>query len=325
MHIQTNELEKDKNSSLQAHSMSPTIDDWITPKKIYDAHLHIFNYRGMEKRAERMGFLSLDQLVEYMSERVGRLFTLPPKNDLELLEMWINELDKHNVDKAVVLPDWNDDSIVSLAAEHYPDRFIRFLMINPTVDNAFPLLETVHSKVGLHGIKLYPPSHYYHAYDDRLTPFYEFCENNGLLVTYHMGVSVGKYADLRFMNPSDVSPVAREFPKLNILFAHFATGYLRELLFLMYHVDNVYAESSSSNKWMHYLPYKINLKDVFEKIISLKGSQKIIFGTDSTMFPRGWRNSIYQTQLAVCNDLNLTQEQIDQIFYRNLESLLPKI
>ncbi len=305
--------------------MGISIDDWITPKRLYDAHLHIFNYKGMEKRANRMGFTSLDQLVDYMSDRVGQSFVLPPKNDLELLKMWIDELNKNNVDKALILPDWNDDSIVTLAAEHYPDRFIRFLMINPTLENSLAFVENVHSKVGIHGIKLYPPSHYYHAYDERLTPLYEFCEDNGLLVTYHMGVSIGKYADLRFMNPTDVSPVARNFPKLDILFAHFATGYFRELLFLMYHVDNVYAESSSSNKWIHYLPYKIELKDVFEKIISLKGAQKIIFGTDSTMFPRGWRSAIFKTQLAVCNDLNLNQQQIDQIFYKNLENLLPKV
>lgn len=279
----------------------------------------------MKQRAERMGFHSLDQLVEYMSGRIGRKFELPPANDLDLLKRWVEELDKNNVEKAVILPDWNDDSIVNLAAQHYPERFYRFLMLNPLRENALELLENTHSKIGLHGIKLYPPLHYYHAYDERLNPVYDFCEQNKLLITYHMGVSVGKYADLRFMNPSDVSPVARDYPKINFLFAHFATGYLRELLFLMYHVDNVYAESSSSNKWMDYLPYRIELKDVFRKILELKGAEKIIFGTDSTLFPRGWRTGIFKTQLAVCNDLNLDQENIDKIFYKNLERLVPKV
>ena len=301
------------------------VDNWHTPKKIYDAHLHVFNYRGMVTRANRLGFETPEEIVSYMSQRVGSNFVIPPKDDNALLLLWVDELQKNNVDKAIILPDWNSTDIIEIASKEYPDLFFRFMMINPQEEHALDTLKTAYSKYGVHGIKLYPPLHYYHAYDEMVLPFYEFCDDHKLPITFHMGISVGSKADMRFMNPSDVSPIARDFPKLNFLFAHFATGYLRELLFLMYHCNNVYAESSSSNKWIHYLPEKLELKDVFEKIINAKGAEKIVFGTDSTLFPRGWRNGIYERQLAVCNELGLTQEQIDGIFYKNLEKLIPKI
>ncbi len=297
-------------------------DQWLVPKKIYDAHLHIFTYKGMEKRVKQAGMNSVEEMAELFSKRTNNKFEIPPKDTNELLKRWVGEMNANNVEKALILPDWNSTEIVELASKDYPDRFIPYLMINPMEEGAYELMVDAFSKWNIRGIKLYPPLHYYHAYDKRLTPFYEFCADNQLLITYHMGISIGQSADLRFMNPSDVSPIARDYQKIKFLFAHFATGYLRELLFLMYHLDNVYAESSSSNKWMEYLPYKITLKEVFEKIISLKGTGKIIFGTDSTMFPRGWRTAIYQRQLNVCNELELSQEDIDKIFYKNLKTLL---
>jgi predicted TIM-barrel fold metal-dependent hydrolase len=143
-----------------------------------------------------------------------------------------------------------------------------------------------------------------------------------MIITYHMGISVGSRADLRYMNPADVSPIARDYNKTNFLFAHFATGYLQELLFFMYHVDNVYAETSSSNRWMDFMAFDLNLHQVFEKVAKASGTDHIIFGTDSTSFPRGWRKPIYDTQLAVCNQIGYDQKQINQIFYQNLERLV---
>jgi predicted TIM-barrel fold metal-dependent hydrolase len=184
------------------------------------------------------------------------------------------------------------------------------------------ILENAISQVDIKGIKLYPPLHYYHAYEDRIIPYYEVAQDNDLLVTFHFGISVGNTADIRFMNPADLSPIARDFNKIKFLMAHFATGYLRELLFLMYHVENIYAETSSSNAWMKYVPYDITLAQVFRKVIDARGVDHLVFGTDSSFLPRGWRKSIYDLQLAVCNTLELNQEEIDKIFYKNLKKLL---
>ncbi len=298
------------------------IDQWFQPKKIYDAHCHFFTYSGLLQRASKQSEEKPEELIKKFSERINTPITLPPKDDKEFLQIWIDELDRNNVDKVVTLPDWNMDEFVRLGMSEYPDRFIPFLMIDPREKGVVDLLETAYSDFNLKGIKLYPPIHYYHAFDPMLDQIYEFINDHRLIITYHMGISIGSQADLRYMNPSDVSPVARENPHTNFLFAHFATGYLKELLFLMYHLDNIYAETSSSNKWMEYLPYQINLIDVFKRVIDVKGVEKLIFGTDSTHFPRGWRQAIFQNQLSVCNQLGLKQEEIDKIFYGNLERLI---
>lgn len=301
------------------------IDEYITPKKIYDSHSHFFSYQGLEKRAKRMGYDSLEKMVKDMGSRTNQSVEIPDKNIEVFLAKWVAELNKNNVDKVMMMPDWNDLRFVKVATKNYPDRFIPFLMINPKEEGALDLVKEGYSKYGIKGFKLYPPLNYYHAYEEFLTPVYEFANDHNFLITYHMGISIGSMADMRYMNPADVSPIARDYTKTNFLFAHFATGYLQELLFLMYHVNNVFAETSSSNRWMDYMPYDINLRQVFERVVKASDIDHIIFGTDSTSFPRGWRSSIYQTQLAVCNDIGFNQSEIDQIFYKNLENLISNV
>lgn len=301
------------------------IDQYIIPKKIFDAHNHFFSYQGLEKRAKRLGYDSLEKMVGDMGSRTNQKVEIPDKNIESFLARWVTELNKNDVDKVMMLPDWNDLRFVEVAMKNNPDRFIPFLMINPKEDGALELVKEGYSKFGIKGFKLYPPLNYYHAYEEFVHPFYEFANDHNMLITYHMGISVGSMADLRYMNPTDVSPIARDYTKTKFLFAHFATGYLQELLFLMYHVKNVYAETSSSNRWMDYLPYDINLRQVFERVVKASGTDHIVFGTDSTSFPRGWRASIYKTQLAVCNDIGFKQSEIDQIFYRNLEKLVSNV
>ena len=284
------------------------IDEWIVPEKIYDAHHHFFSYQGLERRAKRMGYDNLEKMAEDMAERTKQKMELPDRDINLFLEKWVREMNDKNVAKSMIFPDWNDLKFVEIAMDRHPDRFIPFLMINPKEEGAFHVLEEGYSRFAAKGFKLYPPLHYYHAYDDLLQPYYEFANDHRMMITYHMGISVGSMADIRFMNPADVSPVARDYSKTNFLFAHFATGYLQELLFLMYHVDNVYAETSSSNRWMDFMAYDINLQQVFERVIKASDTNHIVFGTDTTSFPRGWRKPIYDTQLAVCNAIGLNQE-----------------
>lgn len=299
-------------------------DQWLTPKFVYDAHCHYFGFVTMERFAKQRGFESVEDLAKNWNFK-NMTMEIPPRDPVQLAEKWAKELETKKVNKAVLFPETNDMlEDVRVAVQEYPDLFVPYIMLNPIDNKIDPMkfLEDAISKLDIKGFKLYPPLHYYHAYDERILPFYEKAEDNDLCITFHFGISVGSTADIRFMNPADLSPIARDFKKINFLMAHFATGYLKELLFLMYHVDNVYAESSSSNAWMKYLPYDITLQQVFQRIIDIKGADKIVFGTDSSFFPRGWRSTIYERQLAVCNDLNLSQEQIDKIFWSNVSKLM---
>ena len=138
---------------------------------------------------------------------------------------------------------------------------------------------------------------------------------------------MGKNADLRNGNTIDLQVSAQDFPELKFIIAHFGAGFFREALMMLYQHDNVYLDSSGSNSWMNYMPYELNLKQIFKRAIIAGGSKKILFGTDSTFFPRGWRFNVLESQYNACKEILaeadsiLSQQDLERIFYKNILEL----
>ena len=72
-----------------------------------------------------------------------------------------------------------------------------------------------------------------------------------------------------------------------IIIPHFGAGMLREALMLADCCPNVYLDTSSSNSWIKYTP-GLTLEQVFKTALDVVGPDRLIFGTDSSFFPRGW-------------------------------------
>jgi predicted TIM-barrel fold metal-dependent hydrolase len=210
------------------------------------------------------------------------------------------------------------------ACKRFPGRFFGYVNINPSSHRAAARVKKA-AKDGFKGIKLYPSAwKNIHAYDKVCYPVYEEALRHDLLVFLHFGVSIGAQADLRHCNPIDIQLPSRDFPDLRFIIAHFGAGWFREALLLQYQTDNVYLDSSGSNIWMNYLPYDLDIKRVFRKAIQAGGSEKIIFGTDSSFFPRGFRFNIMETQYRALQELSLepnpaiTRDDIDRIMRKNI-------
>jgi len=62
------------------------------------------------------------------------------------------------------------------------------------------------------GLKLYPPIQRFHAFDEQAYPTYERAEALGIPIVFHFGVTLDYRSDLRFADPLDLHPVARDFP-----------------------------------------------------------------------------------------------------------------
>ncbi|MGV9169964.1 MAG: amidohydrolase family protein, partial [Promethearchaeia archaeon] len=172
------------------------------------------------------------------------------------------------------------------------------------------------------GIKLYPSTWNFHASDDVCYPVYEEAAKQDLLVILHFGITIGPTANLQYGNPLDIQKPAQDFPELNFMIAHFGAGFFRECLMLMYQVPNVVMDSSGSNSWMKYLPYSLNLRKIFERALIAGDSCRIVFGTDSSFFPRGFRIDILEKQYEAVDslreELDLSLEDVNLIFHDNI-------
>lgn len=129
------------------------------------------------------------------------------------------------------------------------------------------------------------------------------------------------------VNGPNISPlvlqnVARGFPEVPFIVPHFGCGYPRELLHLMWVCGNVYVDTSGSNEWMRWMPYPLDLKSLFAKFLDTVGPRRIIFGTDSSWFPRGFAHKYLAAQTAACRQLGVADADLRLIFAGNAVRLL---
>ena len=248
-----------------------------------------------------------------------------PDETWDTAKKWVDELDKYGIDTMGVMvgPEAYDEFKETM--KRFPGRFIGYANINPAEDDAAKKVRQA-AKDGFKGIKLYPSSWKdLKVYDAPCYPVYDACKEYDMLVFLHFGITIGGQADLRNGNPIDIQVPSRDFPDIKFIIAHFGAGWFREVLMMQYQTDNVYADSSGSNSWMKYLPYDIDLKQIFRKMITTGGSHKVLFGTDSTFFPRGWRINVLEAQVQACNELKadglIADEDIKKIFYGNIKEM----
>ena len=85
---------------------------------------------------------------------------------------------------------------------------------------------------------------------------------------------------------------------------------------------NVYLDTSSSNSWMRY--EGLDLKTVFLRALEVAGPERLLFGTDSSFFPRGWNEAIFQSQVRALRELDVAAADAQAILGGNLARICAK-
>ncbi len=272
-----------------------------------DSHVHFFSHRFF-------------QLLSADPKKLAALqLEMPPEDPVEFAARWIAELDANKVDRAGLIASHPSDAGSVIAAKRaYPARFAAFSMVPPF--SGF-LPDDIDCAC------LFPAMHGYSLHDDRVKPVFE--KYNRIFV--HCGVlSVGIRAklglpspfDMRFSNPIDLHAIALRYPNTKFIVPHFGAGYFREALMLCDLCPNVYLDTSSSNGWMKY--EGLDLATVFRRALEICGPDRLLFGSDSSFFPRGLNRAIYEKQHLVLKlEIGLNQVHLAKIFGGNFEELFP--
>jgi predicted TIM-barrel fold metal-dependent hydrolase len=226
------------------------------------------------------------------------------------------------VDKAVFVSLYPYEDELTEFMKTVPERFFAFATVDPRDSKAPELLRKRVLEEGYVGLKLYPTIMGFLPSDRSVYPVYEECRSLGIPVLFHLGITLQYESDLRFANPIELHPVLKDFPDVPFVVAHFGAGYFQEVLFLAYHVNNLYVDTCGKNVWVDYLPYKLSLSQVFERSLEVFGSEKIIFGTDSRMLSRGYRSKVLDEQLSILRSLELGKEEISLIMGANILRLI---
>ena len=253
----------------------------------------------------------------------------PPGTAEALADRWLAELDRTGVSRAALIASVPGDAAsVGAAVQRHRRRFVGMCILDPTRPDASETAATAIDTHGLRGLCLFPAMHQFAIQDDRVLGIFEVAaERPGTVVFVHCGVlSVGIRKllglpcpfDIRFGNPLDLNAVANAYPKVKIIVPHFGAGMFREALMLADQCANVLFDTSSSNKWIQYDP-GLTLTTVFRTALSVVGPDRLLFGTDSSFFPRGWVRDVYEQQSAVLDELGAGAEVREKVFGGNFE------
>jgi len=287
---------------------------WGAPIAVADAHVHFFSHRFFETLAAQKPGLTFDSLH----------WQMPPERPEDLANIWAHELDRQGVARAALIASVpGDEASVIQAAAAFPDRFFAYAMVNP--QNWQPS--------GISAACLFPAMHRYSIQSDSALRVFDWARENHKVVFVHCGVlSVGvrkklgldSLYDMRFSNPIDVHAIAMRYPEVPIVVPHFGAGYFREVLMLADLCPNVYLDTSSSNQWMKYQESHLDLRQVFRRALDTVGPKRLLFGSDSSYFPRGWHHQIFDQQAEALYELGLSASDAQSIFAENLLRILPR-
>lgn len=293
--------------------------------KVFDIHGHLpYDYPFAHERHEK--------IVRYGLERSERMRltwdfrTSEPDPDAAnrpLIDRWKDELDRYGIGGLNFLTGWTNDDLAEQIAKA-PDRFTGFASHSIERPDAAEELKRAVDELGLKGYKLFGPLTQIPFDDKSLTPVWTFAAERKLPVLIHFGLlgHAGGIVQHLNINPLSIFNVARQYPDIPFIIPHFGCGYFQELLHLCWSCPNVYVDTSGSNQWIRWMPYELTLETLFRKTYELIGPERIIFGTDSLGFPRGYNYRYLQEQTRVARDLRFSDAEMELIFGNNARKLL---
>lgn len=300
--------------------------------EICDAHAHFFSQRFLQTLISQSPSLSQEaDPLGRVAELTG--WHLPPPEPAALAANWVDELDRNEVAAALLFASVpGDEESIAAAVRAYPERLRGGFFLNPTQPDAEARVRRALDELKLRVVCLFPAMfHFSLAENEGVRAAVALVsERPGTAVFVHCGaLSVGARKklglpsrfDLRYSNPLDVYKLAAEFPRTPFIIPHFGGGLLREALMLADLCPNVYLDTSSSNQWMRY--EGLTLPVVLQRALAVCGHERLLFGSDSSFFPRGWVREVFAAQLQALLEIGASPEQAQAIFGGNWRRLLP--
>lgn len=301
--------------------------------EVYDAHCHFFSHRFFQTLSGQLPTLSQDVAPLAHAARLTG-WTMPSPDPAELGQVWQDELDKHEVAAALLIASVpGDEESIAAAVAAQPDRICGAFLLDPIKPDAEARARRAFDELHLRVACLFPAMHHYSVAECAGAQAVAalVSARPGTAVFVHCGaLSVGVRKklglpspfDMRRSNPLDIYQLAAAFPAAKFIIPHFGAGMFREAMMLADLCPNVFIDTSSSNKWMNYEAAPVDLPTVFKRALAVVGHERLLFGTDSSFFPRGWHEAIFHAQVNALLEIGVSEEQAQAIFGGNLRQLL---
>jgi predicted TIM-barrel fold metal-dependent hydrolase len=302
--------------------------------KIFDAHVHFYSHAYFRFLVrQKTNRLDLGTELKNLATK-GRI-EIPGEDPVLLAKRWIEIIDKWKIERVLLFSSipGDEDSVVK-AVQAFPTRFSGVFSIDPNSNLLMSNAEKRLRQDKLRGILLTPSLFHISVNDAWLDPLFQLCQDTKAIVFVQFGkvmIKPREYAGMQttvnddFSNPKDLIPVAKKYPGIRFVIPHFGGGRLEEMLEVGKEVQNVFVDSAGSNSWIADHPSKPDLRTVFQKTLAAYGAGRIMFGSASGMFPRGYRYDIVDNQTKLIQEMRIPLSDGKKIFYENAAALIDTI
>jgi predicted TIM-barrel fold metal-dependent hydrolase len=298
--------------------------------RIHDAHCHFFSPGFFEALADEWRRLPGRTPAEAARSVPELLGWDDPGSPERLADRWVAELDRHGVARAVLIASApGDEASVAAAVARHPARFVGAFMLNAAAPDAAARADRAFGSLGLRVACLFPALHRYRLDDEAVARVFEVARAHRAAVFAHCGVlTIGARRrlglpsafDLRLGDPLALAVTASHFPEVPVIVPHFGAGFFREALMAAEACPTIHFDTSSSNAWTKYVP-GLTLAGAFRQALAVVGPERLLFGTDSSYFPRGWQRSVFEAQRAALDEIGVERAVQAQIFGGTFERL----
>jgi predicted TIM-barrel fold metal-dependent hydrolase len=296
---------------------------------VFDAHTHFFSRAFYEYQARKAPAGDVPFLLEKMA-RSG--IDVPGEGIEAHRDRIISDLDDNGIDRAVTFASVPDEmEIVGQAARSSDGRLVPYAAVNPMVPETLERFELLHSRYDYKGLILFPQAHDYAVGGEDAASAFDLAGRLGVVTLVHCGLLsvpvrsiVGLESDFSLDrgHPEDLIPVAKARPDQVFVVPHFGAGFFAEFLKLGGTCPNVYTDTSGSNSWGMFQVPPLYLEDLFEQTVGVFGIERVLYGSDTAGFPRGYRNDVRDAQIRAMHDAGIGAGDQELILGGNLAKLL---
>ncbi len=286
------------------------------PGQVIDAHCHMFSIGLFEEYVTKHP----DENPRFSRAVRERKFgkwgdAIPDMTAEEMASWYVERINAAGVTKALVVSVVPDSQYMRDFVTEARGHVHALCNLDPRLPEAPALLES-EIAAGFKGVKLLPVNRAFSLSDPACRPFFDKAAELGVSFILHYGVSVDTGVDMRFADPIDLSPVARDYPDTSFVIAHFGAGYLDQVLKLAYQCKNVCVDTSGTNNWMDFMAYPMTLEQAFERCLMSIGPERILFGTDAGT-TRPYREWIAFQQRRTLEEMGVSDTDRDLILRGN--------
>jgi hypothetical protein len=239
----------------------------------------------------------------------------------QAMDLLVSNLREEGVDYAVLIPDNVPGSAIGDV-----DTCLRLIEGEPglfllgTVDTEHQgeewtaYTDSLLTQRKIVGMKIFPGHDPIYPTDPRLFPYYEMCQAHDAPMVIHTGWNPGHPEVAEYNDPKYIVEIARRYPGLPIVIAHYFWPEVDYCFDLTHNCPNIYYDTSGlAAPEVVKITGGEAIRRVLLKTLN-EDPRKVIFGTDYPMCDR-------QQHMDLINALPVSEEVHEGIFGRNAAQL----